>query len=62
AKARAIFVLRHNWETVQETATALLEHETLSGVALEALLSPVAAVELDTVPLAGQEAQRDGDS
>ncbi|HET6997995.1 MAG TPA: hypothetical protein VFI03_05335, partial [Solirubrobacterales bacterium] len=48
---RAIFVLRHNWETVQETATALLEHETLSGVALEALLSPVAAVELGGIPL-----------
>src|ERR1700742_5146777 len=39
AKARALFVLRGNWEAVQEIARALLEQETLSGVALEALLS-----------------------
>src|SRR5262249_40416083 len=40
AKARALYVLRGNWEAVQEIATALLEQETLSGMALEALLSP----------------------
>ena len=31
AEARAAAVLDRNWSTVEETATALLEHETLSG-------------------------------
>ncbi|MDO8186553.1 ATP-dependent zinc metalloprotease FtsH [Conexibacter sp. JD483] len=46
AEARALHVLRRSWESVEEIAQALLEHETLSGVALEALLSTVATVEL----------------
>jgi cell division protease FtsH len=41
AKARALYVLRVNWVAVQETAQALLTHETLSGVALDAMLSTV---------------------
>jgi cell division protease FtsH len=34
-------ILDRNWGTVEETATALLEHETLSGVALDAVLSTI---------------------
>jgi cell division protease FtsH len=41
AEARATAVLDANWQAVEETAHALLEHETLSGVALEAVLSTV---------------------
>jgi cell division protease FtsH len=47
AEARAQMVLDRNWSTVEETATALLEHETLSGVALEAVLSTVKDVPLE---------------
>jgi cell division protease FtsH len=46
AKARAMEVLRTNWGTVRETAEALLEHETLSGVALDAVLSTVREAEV----------------
>ena len=41
AEARAAVVLDRNWNTVEETANALLEQETLSGVALDAVLSTV---------------------
>jgi cell division protease FtsH len=44
AEARAAVVLDRNWSTVEETATALLEQETLSGVALDAVLSTVQEV------------------
>jgi cell division protease FtsH len=44
---RAEEVLRRNWNAVYEVANALVEQETLSGVALEALLSPVQATLLD---------------
>jgi cell division protease FtsH len=44
AEARAHFILDRNWGTVEETANALLEQETLSGVALEAVLSTVQQV------------------
>jgi cell division protease FtsH len=47
AEARAAFVLDRNWSTVEETAHALLEQETLSGVALEAVLSTVQATTLE---------------
>jgi cell division protease FtsH len=47
AEARAAVVLDRNWSTVEETATALLEQETLSGVALEAVLSTVQEVALE---------------
>jgi len=56
AKARALYVLRGNWEAVQEIATALLEQETLSGVALEALLSPVREYRIGDIPLAADSA------
>jgi cell division protease FtsH len=47
AESRASVVLDRNWNAVEETANALLEHETLSGVALEALLSTVQEVEIE---------------
>jgi cell division protease FtsH len=47
AEARAARILDRNWSTVEETATALLEQETLSGVALEAVLSTVQEVSLE---------------
>jgi cell division protease FtsH len=47
AEARAAVVLDRNWSTVEETATALLEQETLSGVALDALLSTVQEITLE---------------
>jgi cell division protease FtsH len=47
AEARAAVILDRNWSTVEETATALLEQETLSGVALDAVLSTVHEFTLD---------------
>jgi cell division protease FtsH len=47
AAARAEVILDRNWSSVEETATALLEQETLSGVALDALLSTVQEVTVD---------------
>jgi cell division protease FtsH len=47
AEQRAEAVLERNWGTVEETATALLEQETLSGVALDAVLSTVQSVSMD---------------
>jgi cell division protease FtsH len=47
AEARASVVLDRNWSTVEETASALLEQETLSGVALDAVLSTVTEVSLE---------------
>jgi len=47
AEARAASVLDRNWNTVEETATALMEHETLSGVALDAVLSTVRETTLE---------------
>jgi cell division protease FtsH len=46
AEAKAQVILDRNWNTVEETATALLEQETLSGLALEAVLSTVQEVSL----------------
>ncbi|MCU0313131.1 MAG: ATP-dependent zinc metalloprotease FtsH, partial [Solirubrobacteraceae bacterium] len=61
AIAHASLVLERNWSTVVETAEALLEHETLSGVALEALLSPVVPIPVPgDLPLV--EPGRDGAS
>jgi cell division protease FtsH len=51
AQTRADHVLRINWASVLETAGALLEQETLSGVALDAVLSTVDEVELTEIPL-----------
>ncbi len=50
---RAEEVLRRNWSAVYEIANALIDHETLSGVALEALLAPVQATLLDFGPEVG---------
>jgi cell division protease FtsH len=47
AEARAASILDRNWSTVEETAAALLEQETLSGVALDAVLSTVQEVTLE---------------
>jgi cell division protease FtsH len=49
AEARAAAILDRNWSTVEETATALLEQETLAGVALDAVLSTVQGTSLEEV-------------
>jgi cell division protease FtsH len=41
AVEKATIVLERNWAAVGETAQALMEHESLSGVALDAVLSTV---------------------
>jgi cell division protease FtsH len=51
AEIRAEYTLRANWEAVRETAHALVEHETLSGVALDAVLSTVQTVDVGSIPL-----------
>ena len=58
AKERALFVLRANWDSVQETAHALLEQETLSGVALDAVLSTVKTVGIEEIELPDHERRR----
>jgi cell division protease FtsH len=50
AEMRAHFVLERNWSSVRETADALLEHETLSGLALDALLSTVDPLPVENLP------------
>jgi cell division protease FtsH len=50
ADSRATYLLDLNWSSVEETAHALLEQETLSGVALEAVLSTVQRTELQDLP------------
>jgi cell division protease FtsH len=46
AEAKAAVILDRNWQAVEETAHALIEHETLSGVALDAVLSTVHETDL----------------
>ncbi len=61
AEAKAAAILDRNWQAVEETAHALLEQETLSGVALDAVLSTVREVdlgELRDVGAAGPQAGR----
>jgi cell division protease FtsH len=58
AEAKAAVVLDRNWSSVEETANALLEQETLSGVALEAVLSTVAEVSVEELQSA-VESRRD---
>jgi cell division protease FtsH len=41
AESKSTTVLERNWNSVVETAQSLIEHETLSGVALDAVLSTV---------------------
>ncbi|HEY2631432.1 MAG TPA: ATP-dependent zinc metalloprotease FtsH [Solirubrobacteraceae bacterium] len=55
AEVRAEYTLRTNWDTVRETAQALVEHETLSGVALDAVLSTVRQIELSSIPLSERD-------
>ena len=47
AVTRAEEILRGNWSAVYETANALVEHETLSGHALDAVLASVQPTLLD---------------
>jgi cell division protease FtsH len=66
---RAEGVLRANWSAVYETANALVEQETLSGVALDAVLSTVEPTLLDLgqgaspppAPSPEPEPQREGE-
>ncbi|HEV7943644.1 MAG TPA: ATP-dependent zinc metalloprotease FtsH [Solirubrobacteraceae bacterium] len=51
AEMRAEHVLRASWSAVRETAEALVEHETLSGVALDVMLSTVKSIDLSAIPL-----------
>jgi cell division protease FtsH len=62
AEARAGDLLERNWQAVEETAHALLEQETLSGVALEAMLSTVQHMDINdlrNVPRPAPTAERD---
>ena len=58
AEMLAEHTLRTNWDTVRETAHALVEHETLSGVALDAVLSTVREVDITAIAL--PERDREG--
>jgi cell division protease FtsH len=64
AVERAETILTRNWDSVTETANALVEHETLSGVALDAVLStvkptPLTYVEGDlSLPAHGDDGER----
>jgi cell division protease FtsH len=60
AKARANHVLGLNWQAVQETARALMEQETLSGVALDAVLSTVREIPIKEIPLPSPQGELDG--
>jgi cell division protease FtsH len=64
AEEKAQTVLQRNWGAVDETARALLEHETLSGVALDAVLATVKATPITYVegsmPIDGES--REGDA
>ncbi len=59
AEARAGAILDRNWSTVEETATVLLEQETLSGVALDAVLSTVQEATLEALHDIRRAAPRD---
>jgi len=50
AQHKAVLVLETNWAPVEETANALMEHETLSGLALEAVLSTVQQMPIQSLP------------
>ncbi len=60
AEWRAEVALRENWSVVDATARALLDQETLSGVALEAMLGAVRTVEAEALVIpADLGAERD---
>jgi cell division protease FtsH len=54
AVERASVILRAQWAAVREIAQVLLDHETVSGVALDALLTPVEPLALDDVQVNGR--------
>jgi cell division protease FtsH len=61
ARERAQHVVARNWPAIIETAEALLEHETLSGLALDATLATATTVELDellAIKLPGRASRR----
>jgi cell division protease FtsH len=58
AMEKATTVLERNWPAVEETAQALIEHESLSGVALDAVLSTVQAMPLTVTSRAGRYPRR----
>jgi len=60
SEQRAAAILDRNWDAVIETANALLEHETLSGVALDAVLSTVVPMPIEVEGHRGRRA-RSGD-
>jgi cell division protease FtsH len=60
AELRAIHILQLNWQSVRETADALLEHETLSGVALDAVLSTVQPVAFEDLGAIARPGGRNG--
>jgi hypothetical protein len=57
ASRLARLVLETNWNAVLEAADALIEHETLSGVALEAILAPTKPVQVGPARNRGDEDQ-----
>ena len=59
AHETAQVLLRRNWPAVQETASALIEHETLSGLALDAVLSTVHKMDVADLDLTGQRRRDD---
>jgi cell division protease FtsH len=60
AEAKAAVILDRNWQAVEETAHALIEHETLSGVALDAVLSTVHETDLSELrEITGRTSQKD---
>ncbi len=60
AEAKAAVILDRNWQAVEETAHALIEHETLSGVALDAVLSTVQETDLsDLRDITGRASHKD---
>ncbi|HEX3391309.1 MAG TPA: AAA family ATPase, partial [Solirubrobacteraceae bacterium] len=64
AELRGEHVLAANWSAVEETATALIQQETLSGLALEAMLSSVRHFDLASIQLDDRDtdARRRGDA
>ncbi len=60
AEAKAAVILDRNWQAVEETAHALLEQETLSGVALDAVLSTVQETDLSELrEITGRASHKD---
>ncbi|MFY9489009.1 MAG: AAA family ATPase, partial [Solirubrobacterales bacterium] len=57
AEERANMILRHNWDSVTEVASALVEHETLAGIALDAVLSTVQSMSIDELPVTARASQ-----